>query len=139
MSDSEFQVDVNNMDWTSQLILLRDLTNRTGAVHEAQVLQLKLWPFTIDGNLKKTVSSVDIDNKTVRFDWIGCTLKTAKDIAKVSKLDEAVKFLFGKDWKIIVFADNLLIYPNKVLNARKKRNNRSRNSGKRRKKSGKGR
>jgi hypothetical protein len=30
-----------------QLMLLRDLTEKSGALHEAQVLQLKLWPLTV--------------------------------------------------------------------------------------------
>lgn len=31
--------------WSAQLAQLRDLTDKTGILHEAQVLQLKLWPY----------------------------------------------------------------------------------------------
>lgn len=51
-----------SMDSLTQLKLLKSMTERTGSLHEAQVLQLKMWPLLIIGATKKTVVHVDQDD-----------------------------------------------------------------------------
>jgi hypothetical protein len=49
-----------------QLQLLKAMTLRTGAIHEAQALQLKMWPTLIE-NITKSEAQVDTEKKTVTF------------------------------------------------------------------------
>jgi hypothetical protein len=105
-------LDLSKLDWTSQLVMLRDLTARFGGVHEAQVLQLKLWPHCVDTTITKNKFIVDTEGKTVVFEWLGSTKKIDKDYKnKLKVLDEGVKFLFGNDWSITVQSDGAIIYP----------------------------
>jgi len=36
-------LDYKSLDWAQQLLLCKDLTERFGVLHEAQILQLKGW------------------------------------------------------------------------------------------------
>lgn len=49
-----------------QLALLKSMTVRTGAIHEAQVLQLKMWPLLIP-DVNKAEASVDTERKMVTY------------------------------------------------------------------------
>lgn len=49
-----------------QLQLLKAVTIRTGAIHDAQALQLKMWPMLIPG-VTKAEARVDVDKRTVIF------------------------------------------------------------------------
>jgi hypothetical protein len=51
---------------TEQLILLKSVTLRTGAIHEAQALQLKMWPKLMEG-VASSEAKVDVENKKVVF------------------------------------------------------------------------
>jgi len=49
-----------------QLQLLKAMTLRTGAIHDAQALQLKMWPTLIPG-VFKSEARVDVEKKMVMF------------------------------------------------------------------------
>ena len=55
------------MDLSTQLTLLKTVTVRTGGIHEAQQLQLKMWPRMIRGTTRKTKVELDTERKLVRF------------------------------------------------------------------------
>jgi hypothetical protein len=49
-----------------QLALLKTMTLRTGSIHEAQALQLKMWPLLIP-DVTKAEATVDSERKLVTF------------------------------------------------------------------------
>jgi hypothetical protein len=115
------------LDWSAQLVLLRGLTQRFNSLHEAQSLQLKLWPFVVDNTLDKTEAHVDIEGKFVNFIWIGSKKKIdAKYQYRLKTLDSNVKFLLGEDWSMSVIRDGVTIFPLDTNNGT--RNHRSRSS-----------
>jgi len=84
-----------------QLILLRDLFERTGALHEAQALQLRSWPFCVMPKIDKAEAVLDVSEKLVQYDWTG---PPAKPPSKTSfqNLWKWVRTLLGDSWKLCV-------------------------------------
>jgi hypothetical protein len=100
------------LDWTAQLVMLREMTKRFGSIHEAQALQLKLWPFTVDNTLENSNAAVDFENKHVSFEWLGSTMKIDKKYQeRLETLECNVKFLLGDDWSMSVIEDGTAIFP----------------------------
>jgi hypothetical protein len=108
------------------LVLLRGMTKKLGILHEAQALQLRLWPYTVDPTIEKCESRVDMDASRVEFVWFGPSVKLdAKYTKRLETLSDNVKFLLGEEWKISVTRDEELIFPNGYKNVEPA--NRSRN------------
>jgi hypothetical protein len=123
----------DSLDWTAQLVMLRSMTERFGSLHEAQILQLKLWPFTVDPTLDSTKAEVDIEGKRVDFYWGSPCTKINIDSnyqKRIRELDNNVKFLLGGDWIMTIHLNQTLIFPLDTNNAKPK-NNKRRNSKKR--------
>jgi hypothetical protein len=100
-----------SLDWTAQLVMLRDMTRHFGTIHEAQVLQLRGWPFTVDPSLEKSEARVDIEGKKVEFVWTGSTMKIDKKYQfRLKTLGSNVKFLLGDDWEITVNSNGVTIF-----------------------------
>lgn len=53
---------ISEQEMMDQLLTLKGMTIRTGIIHEAQVLQLQLWPLVLFKDA--LTSSADIDPKT---------------------------------------------------------------------------
>lgn len=98
-----------------QLLALRSLTQQTGILHEAQVHQIKLWPFAVDPTLTANEAAVDLENKAVTYQWKrpgAPPLPTDKRyFARLQKLAEAVAFLLGPDWRLTVAINGVQIFP----------------------------
>lgn len=93
-----------------QLQMLKEQTRLTGALHEAQVLQLKLWPLVVFQNAISSQFTWDPDKKVVIF-TISHPAMRAKKAPKldwwkerVTKLNEWVQVLLGDEWMIQVVA-----------------------------------
>lgn len=56
-----------SMDQATQLMLLKTVTLRTGGIHDAQRLQLQMWPRLIRGVTASTVVEIDMERKLVKF------------------------------------------------------------------------
>jgi hypothetical protein len=86
-----------------QLVLLRQLTARTGALHEAQVQHLKLWPRILFPNVRAK-TSVDVDGHKVVVEVYTKTGGAAKAILPkpAETLNEWVKALLGGEWEVTV-------------------------------------
>lgn len=50
-------------DPTGQLYMLKGMTAKLGGLHEAQALQLRLWPFAVDPEINKNRVEVNIEEK----------------------------------------------------------------------------
>jgi hypothetical protein len=88
-----------------QLALLRDtVTGPTGGLHEAQLLQLKLWPFVAAPHLKRHTATPDSKAKLVTFEFeLDPEGVEPKDFSKrLAALERSVKAMLGADWRIEV-------------------------------------
>lgn len=95
-------------DWTQQLMTLRALTATTGAMHEAQVLQLKMWGSIAFGE-RTWEAGVDVETKTVTYQLAkGKRLKALAN--RVAALDRSIHWLLGEDWALRVDEDGNLLY-----------------------------
>ena len=102
---------MSKFDWTAQLAMLRGMTQKLGVLHEAQALQLRLWPYTVDPTLEKSEAKVDLEAKVVTFVWSGSTLKIDKKYKeRLQTLSDNVKFLLGDVWLIEVVLDGITIF-----------------------------
>ena len=101
-----------DLDYTAQLVMLKDMTRRFGTLHEAQVLQLRLWPFTVNATLDNANAKVDIEGKRVEYVWTGSKMDLDKKYQfRLNTLNDNVKFLLGNDWSMTVICDGTTIFP----------------------------
>ena len=94
-----------------QLLLLRDMTSRLGVLHDAQVLQLRMWPLVLFSNLKKCEEHVNIEGKVVEFHFLQTKGKYPKDMkARFEAMADWTKWLLGHDWVVRVKERGKLIF-----------------------------
>lgn len=94
-----------------QLMLLKSVTLRTGAIHEAQVLQLKAWPLLMDGVLK-SVARVDVDNKRVVFNMTTTDLFNNSELSKkmLAEIDRWTKILLWDETRVMFKSNKKIVY-----------------------------
>jgi hypothetical protein len=109
-----------------QLIMLRELLGDTGALHEAQVLQLKYWgALALDFAGKSWECIVDyrevagedkvtkIVGKTITYQ-INVKKKLPKKLAhSIAALDRSIHWLLGDDWALVVKMLDEVLYKGK--------------------------
>ena len=79
-----------------QLLLLKDLTERTGVLHEAQVLQLKYWFFMLYPEVSKFEIMFDPEDSTLIYKVLSVKDEEQhRNNNNFSYLKEYVKFLLG--------------------------------------------
>lgn len=88
-----------------QLLLLREQTRRMGVLHDAQVLQLKMWPRAyFVKSTSATQVSVDIEKKRLVFQVVVAKGKTPEGAmgpsAAASRLAESAHWLLGPSWDV---------------------------------------
>lgn len=92
-------------------MMLRDLTNRLGALHEAQVLQLKMWPLVLFQHVKKCEERVNIEAREIDFVLLQTKGEVPKDFKKrCMTLAEWTKWLLGGDWVVRVKLRDKLVF-----------------------------
>lgn len=85
-----------------QLMILRGMTKATGALHEAQVLQLKMYPMVMLSNSVSSEFTFDWENRSVEFK-VQTKGKRDKDFDKrMDCLDKSVKTLLGDEYLVVV-------------------------------------
>ena len=85
-----------------KLLLLRDLTKRTGILHEVQVEQLKMWPLIAFEHATNSEFTWDNTTKNVCFSIKTEGASPKKMNERFNWLDQAVKALLGPEWAIKV-------------------------------------
>lgn len=100
--------------WKDQLLSLKDVTERTGTMHDAQVLQLKMWGGIAFGGLDWE-AKVDPADKSVLYDIASkIPPRRVKDMANVvAALERSVHWLFGDHWLLKVRNNDNLLYEGK--------------------------
>jgi hypothetical protein len=109
-------------DWVVQLGVLRGLTSATGALHDAQVLQLRMWGALAFNDVVSAGGSweaaVDVLDKEITY--------TLKDVPKrrpsyapslIAALDRSIHFLLGDDWRLIIKENRKLIYKGECVSS----------------------
>jgi hypothetical protein len=70
---------MNKASLPEQLALLKTMTVTTGAIHEAQALQLKMWPRLIQ-KVTKSEARVDVEKRTVTYICESTGLRPTKSV-----------------------------------------------------------
>jgi hypothetical protein len=92
--------------------MLREMTERTGCLHEAQVLQIRLWPFAVDPSLDTTHADVDLEKRSLTYHW---EAKNASTVDKnyrhrLNELSKSVDLLLGPSWAMDVRLNGVSIF-----------------------------
>lgn len=99
------------VDHEKQLLLLRDLTQRMGVIHDAQQLQLKMWPIVLFTHGQKFEEHVNVEEKEVDFIILQTKGKKPTDLDERFKaLNDWTKWLLGDDWLIRVKLRDKVLY-----------------------------
>ena len=104
----------DELDPWGQVLLLKKITDMTGALHEAQVQQLKIWPLLAVPNALTSKFAWDFDLKEIYFTvtisprmrW----LSEEDTMFRLRGLDRSVKHMLGDMWRISVSVEKRVIY-----------------------------
>jgi hypothetical protein len=94
-----------------QLMLLRGMTQTTGALHDAQVLQLKYWPKLVAGDCALE-SRVDTFKKVVIYAFKTSLFKRLPKNFDVAchNLSKWTQVLLGSEWSVNVVVNEKQLY-----------------------------
>jgi hypothetical protein len=125
IGEADYQADLKDKkagktedpgDYTTQLLKLRVLTGTLGALHEAQVLQLRLWPFAVDPLIldKGVEAKIDINGKKISYLWKAKRSVNWKPdklyLLRLKALKEAIKTMLGEDWSFTIKMNGKVIF-----------------------------
>lgn len=87
-----------------QLAMLRRITEMTGALHEAQILQLKMWPLYAFPECMSCEFTWDVVTKTVNYRLkMKPGTRFNKDREKAGlELESSIRQLLGDSWSISI-------------------------------------
>jgi hypothetical protein len=120
--------DIYQPNPQQQLQLLKEQTRLTGGLHEAQVLQLKLWPLVVFDTAISSSFTWDPDKKTVSFKIIHPATKAKKKPGlawwkeRVMVLNRWVQALLGDEWMIYLICGNKTYSGQRTYNVGAERN-----------------
>ena len=84
----------------TELLRLRDLTARTGVLHPAQVLQIKMWAAILSPTKGSFEVQVDPDDRNIVFEFRRLNKKYHQGHPQA--LARSVRWLLGASWVIQV-------------------------------------
>lgn len=98
----------------TEMLRLRNFTERTGVLTEAQVHQLRLWLLASSGKdfFKDYEIGWDFENKVVEYKLLDADLRKApKNCEKRFKvLDESVKWLLGPEYIVRIKSGRKVLF-----------------------------
>lgn len=87
-----------------QLMRLRDLTRRTGMLHELQMKQLKIWP-RVFFDCDKHELTYDCDAKIVTITLVTKAALAFRDLERrIKALEDCIHTMLGPDWALLLWA-----------------------------------
>lgn len=104
------------LTWQQQMEVLKDWTERTGSLHEAQILQLKMLPVASLPHIDtKFQIKVNVKKKYVRYDFKrNLKVKVPKDLKKrYDIITTAIKSYFGKEWHLRIYLKKQMVLKTK--------------------------
>jgi len=95
-----------------QLMQLKPILKQFGIMHEAQVMQVKLWPYAVDPKLETSVAEVDIEGAVLSYKWNSAFINPDKPyFERLTELQNTVKMFFGSEWELKVLLNGNPIFP----------------------------
>jgi hypothetical protein len=101
---------MNNLE--EQILYLKTITERWGLLHEAQVLQLKMWPLLLP-QIKSAEVLVDTDNHYVEIKAVSKTKrfkKTKKFIELQPQIAKWIKYILWSDTVVVIKVNDKLTF-----------------------------
>jgi hypothetical protein len=101
-------------DPAHQLMVLKAATKTTGIVHEAQIFQLRMWGRLCLQHVEPpTVQVLPLDREVIYRSPATLKGKVAKKTidARLTALNDSVKWLLGDDWSLLVEVAGNAIFP----------------------------
>ena len=93
-----------------QIAMLKAMTLRTGAIHEAQAHQLKMWPLLAHG-IATSEARVDADAHVVKFVCTGKKFKRTKMVKRTfTAVKDWVRILLWDDAHVVFEVDGKEVY-----------------------------
>lgn len=86
-----------------QLAQLRSFTSVYGALHEAQVLQLKLWPRVAIPNSKSSEAHVNCETSFVKIIAKTVGKSDKKQPERTEALARSIQWMLGDQWYVMIF------------------------------------
>jgi hypothetical protein len=107
-----------NSSVLDQLIWLKSNTLRTGAIHEAQALQLRNYPLLLPKAISGTgTASVDIDARTVDYSVEVDGLRPTKKFKQIClAIEKWTRTILWDDTLITIKANNKLVFDSRNQN-----------------------
>lgn len=99
--------DIESPSQRQQLQMLREMTRMTGALHEAQVLQLKMWPLMLFPwvSIKGVEFTWSVEQKVVTYTLSTMPGRKANEKQlqeRTGVLNEWLHELLGDEWRVAV-------------------------------------
>ncbi len=119
--------DLYQPSQAQQLQMLKEQTRLTGGLHDAQVLQLKMWPLVVFDTALGSSFTWDPDTKIVTFTITHPNTKAKKKLPleywkqRVAVLNGWVQTLLGDEWVIRVKVGDKTYAGNRSLNVQRDR------------------
>lgn len=93
----------------SQLRALRDFASKYGTLHEAQLLQLKLWPrVAFPHSTSETTAEVSLEEKKVVVKVIS-EKKHNKIKTRAIMLTKNISWMLGNQWTVQIYENGKLL------------------------------
>lgn len=106
---SRQQKNEEEVNVASQLLALRDFAAKYGVLHDAQILQLKLWPrVAFPHSTADTVAEVSLIEKMVTVKVVS-TRKTNKTKTRALMLTRNIRWMLGNEWSVDVYENDKLL------------------------------
>lgn len=97
-----------------QLRLLKAITVRTGAIHDAQALQLKIWP-TLIPNVTHSVALVDANKKSVKYVCQSSGLRPSKKMRLLCEhICEWTRTILWNETKVVIEINKKKVFDSSV-------------------------
>lgn len=107
-------------DYYTQLMWLKQATLNTGAIHEAQAMQLRHWSMLVPHAIStNSAVKVDVDKKLVEFDIVAPKIRMTKKV-KMLLANMAVwtRTILWDDAKVIILLNHKIQYTTEVSDER---------------------
>lgn len=121
---------MSDLSVQEQLLALKMMTAKTGVLHDAQVTQLKLWPWVVFGE-KMTSYEIGVkpesDKKYLEYRITGADGVKALPSVGCTNLKAWVRQLLGQDWTVVIKLNGSEVRSKKTHGHDKPQRNRNKN------------
>jgi hypothetical protein len=100
------------------ILKVRDLFRRTGALHDLQIFNLKVWPQLVFPMAKAIKIGIDFKEREVTYDLTIPWYKFVGDLrTRGEGLNESIHYLLGGDYRLCVRSKGKVIFVGKRAEA----------------------